>query len=193
MASSDPIAKELDVTRTNAFSLLCVAIRAIVVFVLASALVQFPSMFVSLRQQAVDAGFATLVLVMMAVSLLLLGLVWLYADKLARLTLARPQEPVFDSDIEPRVWLGLAVSVIGAWFLFHALKDGVFLLVRWLLLSRANVDVWHAAEAPPDWIATIVSTLFEMVLAMVFLLRGQGIARWVQRMRYGDAASGPRI
>jgi hypothetical protein len=188
MASSDPIAKELNVTRTNAFSLLCVAIRAVVISVLASALVQFPSTFVALRQQAPDGKLLALVLVTMAVSLGLLALIWLYADKLARLTLVRPQEPVFDSDIEPRVWLGLAVSVIGAWFLFLALKDGVYLLVQWMLLARANVDIWH--EAPPDWVPTIVTTLFEMALAIVFLLRGQGIARWVQRMRYGNAADG---
>ena len=179
--------------RTNAFSLLCVAIRAIVIFVLASALVQFPSIFISLRQQAADSGFLGIVIASMAVSLGMLALIWLYADKLARLALAHPLEPVFDSDIEPRVWLGLAVSVIGAWFLFLALKDGVYLSMRWVLLARANVDVWRSAEAPPDWIANVVATLFEIVLAVVFLLRGQGIARWVQRMRYGNVAGDSRI
>lgn len=179
--------------RTNAFSLLCTAIRAIVIFVLASALVQFPAMFISLRQQAIDSGVVTMSAVVMAVVLGLLVLAWLYADKLARLALARPQDAVFDSDIEPRVWLGLAVSIIGAWFLFLALKDGVYLLMRWMMLARANVDVWNTAEAPQDWIASVVATLFEIGLAIVFLLRGQGIARWVQRMRYGNAANDSQV
>lgn len=179
--------------RTNAFSLLCVAIRAIVIFVLASALVQFPMIFIGMRQQIVDAGFAGVLAAGMAVSFGLLALIWLYADKLARLALARPQDPVFDSDIEPRVWLGLAVSVIGAWFLFLALKNGVYLLVRWMVLARANVDLWRAAQEQPDFMAGVVSAVFETVLAIVFLLRGQGIARWVQRMRYGNAAGDSRI
>jgi hypothetical protein len=193
MASSDPLAKELNVIRTNAFSLLCVAIRAIVIFVLASALVQFPSIFVALRQQAADGGSLGWVIAGMAVSLGLLVLIWLYADKLARLALAHPQEPVFDSDIEPRVWLGLAVSLIGAWFLFFALKNGVYLLMQWMLLSRANADVLQAVQQQPDFIARAVSAVFEVVLAIVFLLRGQGLARWVQRMRYGSAASDTKI
>lgn len=179
--------------RTNAFSLLCVAIRAVVVFVLATALVQFPATLAGLRQQAVDGGFAATVAVVMVAVLVVLALIWLYADKLARLTLARPQEAVFDSDIEPRVWLGLAVSIVGAWFLFLALKDGVYLLARGMMLTRAKVDIWNSGEAPPDWMASVVSTSFEIVLAVVFLLRGQGIARWVHRMRYGNAASGPPI
>jgi hypothetical protein len=193
MASSDPIAKELNVIRTNAFSLLCVAIRAIVIFVLANALVQFPATFISLRQQGIEGSFAGVVIGSMAVSLGLLALIWLYADKLARLALARPQESVFESDVEPRVWLGLAVSLIGAWFLFFALKNGVYLLMQWMLLSRANADVLQAVQQQPDFIARVVSAVFEVVLAIIFLLRGQGIARWVQRMRYGNAASDTKI
>jgi hypothetical protein len=190
MASSDSIARERNVIRTNAFSLLCTVIRAIVIFVLATALVQFPTMFIQMRQQIVDGGFVGMLAASMAVSFGLLALIWLYADKLARLALARPQEPIFESDLEPRVWLGLAVSVIGAWFLFFALKDGVYLLMRWMLLSRANADVLEAVQQQPDFVAEMVSAVFEVALAILFLLRGQGIARWVQRMRYGNAEGG---
>ena len=42
---------------------------------------------------------------------LLLVLAWLFADKLARLALARPQEPVFESRNEARTWLGLVFSI----------------------------------------------------------------------------------
>jgi hypothetical protein len=181
------------VIRTNAFSLLCTAIRAVVIFVLATAVVQFPATLLGMRQQVVDSGFTGVVIVGMAVSLGVLALIWLYADKLARLALARPQDPVFESDVEPRVWLGLAVSIIGAWFLFFALKDSVYLLMRWMVLSRMNADVLEAAQAQPEFVASIVSGVFEMALAIIFLLRGQGIARWVRRMRYGDEPSGPQI
>jgi hypothetical protein len=179
-------------TKTNAYTLLCTVIRAVVIWVAASSLVGLPAMWMSLRYQEWGEASNAPFLIAAAVVFVLLALAWLFADKLARLALARPQEQVFDSEVPPRMWLGLAISAIGAWFLFRGLSDTLYLLTRWFLLARANINVWDTANGPPEWMQQVLTTALEMALAIAFLLRGQGIARLVHRWRYGqlpDAAA----
>jgi hypothetical protein len=171
-------------TRTNAFTLLCVAIRAIVVWVFASTLMSFQTVFFVMRSQGDREGLANIAIAA-GISLVVMGLAWVFADKLARLALARPQDPVFESHLEPQAWLGLAISAIGAWFLFVALKDMAYLGFQWLMLSRAQVNVWDVRADTSDWLSNVVASVFELGLATVFLLRGQGLARLVHRWRYG--------
>ena len=171
-------------TRTNAFTLLCMTIRAVVVWVFASTLMMLPSAIFAIRSQGDREGLAILAAVT-GISLLVMALAWLFADKLARLALARPQDQVFESHLEPEAWLGLAISAIGAWFLFVALKDAAYLAFQWLMLSRAEVNVWDTHADPSGWLSNVVATVFEIVLAALFLLRGQGLARLFRRWRYG--------
>lgn len=172
--------------RTDAFTLLSMLIRVIALWVACSFLVGIPSMLVAMRNSQYMNGSrdAYVLLAVALAAAVLLGLMWLFADKIARLALVRPHEQVFESSLEPQVWLGLAISVIGAWYLFGGLKDLAYLLPRWLIYSR------EPGPIPPDVLQQMAPELFaivfELVLAAVFLLRGQGLARWVQRMRYGN-------
>lgn len=178
-------------TRTNAFTLLCVAIRAVIVWVGANALVGVPAILFAVRQGEMPLGGMGTSLAVMAATLVLLGLAWVFADKLARLALSGPREQVFESDLEPRAWLGLAISVIGAWFLFVALKDGAYLLMRWLLVSRAMPGALTLDNGLDHLLPDAVATVFEAALATVFLLRGRGIAHLIHRWRYGDLRAEP--
>ncbi len=178
-------------TRTNAYTLLCVAIRAVVVWMAGTALVGVPSLLVAIRRGELPPGSEGMSLAIMATTLGILALAWLFADKLARLALSSSREQVFESDLEPRVWLGLAVSVIGAWFLFVALKDAAYLLVRWVIYSRALPGSLTLENGLDQLLPDALATVFEAVLATVFLLRGRGISNMIHRWRYGDLQAEP--
>lgn len=172
-------------TRTNAYTLLCVAIRAVVVWFFASLLLTLPGILLGGRNGGYEGGVVWLIVGAVLFPAVMLGLAWLFADKLARLALARPQEPVFDSRIETNAWLGLAFSIIGAYFLFQVLRDAVPLLVQWIMLSRATAgSLWLEGDSQP-FLINAASLVIEAVLAGIFLLQGPGLARLVHRWRYG--------
>lgn len=173
--------------KSDAFTLLSMLIRAIALWMACAFLVGVPSMLMAMRgNQYIGSDRDAYVLLAVALgALIVLALMWLFADKIARLALVRPHQQVFESDLEPRVWLGLAISVIGAWYLFGGLKDLAYLLPRWFVYSRQPGPM--PSEVLEQIVPELFTVIFELLLATVFLLRGQGLARWVQRMRYGDA------
>jgi hypothetical protein len=174
-------------TRTNAFTLLSMLIRAIVLWAAAGLLIGLPAAMYAVRSNqffGTDSNYWPTMLALACI-VLLLALAWLFADKIARLALVRPRDQVFESTMEPQAWLGLAISVIGAWYFFGGLKDLGYLLPRWFIYSRAPgpvpTEAWE--QIIPDLFAIIV----ELVLASIFLLRGTGLARLIQRLRYGES------
>lgn len=172
-------------TRTNAYTLLCVAIRAVVVWFSASLLLMIPGLMIAMRDGAYEDDAIWLGLAAILLPALVLGLAWLFADKLARVALARPQEAVFESRIEAHIWLGLAFSIIGAYFLFQVLRDVAPLLIQWVMLSRSTVGYLQLDGATEPLAIRVLTLLIEAVLAGVFLLQGPGLARLVHRWRYG--------
>ncbi|MBB3277902.1 MULTISPECIES: hypothetical protein [unclassified Pseudoxanthomonas] len=86
-------------TRTNAYTLLCVAIRAVVVWFSASLLLMTPGLMIAMRDGTYQGDAIWLGLAAILLPALVPGLAWLFADKLTRLALARPQESVFESRI----------------------------------------------------------------------------------------------
>jgi hypothetical protein len=172
-------------TKTNAYTLLCVAIRAVVVWVAATSLVGLPLAIHAARSGASDGPSGWLMLLAAGVIFSVLALVWLFADKLAKLALSRPQDPAFESNLEPREWLGLAISIIGAWFLFVALKDGAYLSIRWIAISRTTQGSLTLDNGLGELLPDAIALVIEVGLAMGFLLRGPGIANLIHRWRYG--------
>lgn len=173
-------------TRTNAYSLLCVVIRGLAIYLFAKFLLQTPEAYFSLRRGLSGDQYAAPVLAPFLLLPVVAAVLWLFADRIARLALSRPEAPVFDSTIEPRTWLGLGVSVIGAWFLFNGLLDLAFILTKWLLSSLIAEDLSHADAMQEQLLPDFITIVFQLALAIVFLLQGPGLARWVHRMRYGD-------
>jgi len=180
-------------TRTNAYTLLCMLIRAFAVWSLVALLIALPSQLVTIRSMPNEAGAdAVLPIVVSYMGLLgVVALLWLFAHKLARLALVRPQDQTFESDLAPTVWLGLAISAIGAWQLFNGLVDGGYWVVRLLGMRILTRDYPGMDSAPTaDVQAQIVATVLQVILGLVCLLRGKGLAGWVHRMRYGGQADG---
>ncbi len=175
-------------TRTNAFTLLCMLIRVVALFVAASSLLRLPAAWINLRAQIGWEAIAMPVLATTLLTLLLMVLLWIFADKLARLALVRPHEQTFECDTDPKVLLGLAISVIGAWFLCVGLKDLMYLVPRWLMISRMTAGNLTLDNGLEEVLPEGTAILGELVLGAVLLLRGPGLAGVVHRLRYGRLA-----
>jgi len=176
-------------TRTDTWTLLMVAIRAVALAVAANALVGVPMLLASWRDMDMGVARSGWLLAGASIVFLLLALTWLYADKLARLALARPQGEVFESTIEPREWLGLAIAAIGAWFLLVSLRDAAWWLAKLVWVSRDTVGPLGMDNGLDTLLPDAVSILIQAALALVFLLRGRGIAHLLHRLRYGPPPS----
>ena len=175
-------------TRTNVYTLLCVVIRAIAVWSVLRLGVGLPAMVVAKRNTLDNGAGDGFVYVFFAAIFVLAVLAWIFADKIARLTLARPQGQVFESDLDAGAWLGVFLGAIGAWQLFAALVDGAYLGSTFLIASAieaTGVVVRH------DYYPQMISICFKAFLGFALLLRGQGIAGLIHRLRtagnMGDA------
>lgn len=176
-------------TRTNAFSLLCVVIRVCAIWLGARLVISMPGMAVQIKQ-ASDAGIGAGPYWFLLSGVLLVGVAsWLFAERIARLAMTRPQDHVFESDLDAQAWLGIALGAIGAWFLFNALVDGVGMAARMLYVARqrdlypgTSIDDGHLF----DWVPVVVQAMIGAGL----LLRGSGIATLVHRLRYAGYKRG---
>lgn len=175
-------------TRTNAYSLTCVAIRALSLFGGVAVAVWMLVGMVSILRSEADSG-AGVSLVLAGVGLTVLALLWTFAGNLARMTLANPNEPLFESDMEPAQWLDLAMSIIGIWYAFDALRDAASLLLRWVILSRSDL-VEMGMETP--WAGMFEDAFaigVQLLLACLLLFRREGLRRWIHRARYGNTVA----
>ena len=176
-------------TRTNAYSLLCMIIRAVAVWSLGKMAISLPGMLVALRETGSGFG-AGWFLASIGLEVLVIAVLWLFADKLAKLALTRPQDVTFESDMAPATWLGLLLSGIGAWFLFGGVINALYLVVRWFMALRTS---GYGSAIDPETVAQTAATVLEIALGAAMLLRGRGLSRWIHRLRYGvePAVAGP--
>ncbi len=176
-------------TRTNAYTLLCMVIRAIAIWALLKFAIGVPSLALAFRSQE-DPGLPLgWVLTGCAVLMVLVALLWLFADKLAKLALVRPQEQVFESTLEPAAWLGLAISAIGAWNVFDGIVNLLYGFPRWLLMARLPGEL-TLENGLDQGLGDGLSALVQIGLGLFCLLRGPGLSRLVNRLRYGQAVGG---
>ncbi len=180
-------------TRTNAHTLLCVAIRVFALWLVAGLLLMLPGLVVGM-QEAVRNGMDPWWFgIAPAAGLLAAAVLWLFAGKLARLALAGPADQVFESDLDASTWLGIGLSVMGAWYFFGALVDGAGLLVRAIELARMR-ERYPGMEGPAEFGQQVASALVQAALGVGLLLRGRGLSALLHRLRYagfrGEPADG---
>lgn len=170
-------------TRTNAYSLLCMIIRAVAVWATARLAIGLPGLVMALQGSSQPALAAGVVLGGAIVSLALLAALWLFADKLAKLALVRTQEIVFDSSVEPKTWLGIALAAMGAWFVVNVPIDAAYIATRYAAASGqpyVEEDTVFSLVLPD-----IIASTLQLVIGGLLILRGQGLSRWIHRLRYG--------
>lgn len=175
-AAPDPAARPA-VTRSNAFSLLVVLVRAGALYTLIAALTRLaPLLWDNVRLDMLGPTLVG-VTVLVAVGAVL----WLFADVVARAALAGPHAPRFESTLDYGQWQALAFSLLGLWLAANGLLDLVW----------NGVAVWWAGREygariermAAHQIAAIVSSALQLALGIALLLGHRGLVGLLARLR----------
>lgn len=176
-------------TKTNTFSILCVFIRVFALWMLATSVVNLPAVVVSSHQSR-TGDFTTIGLIASAVVVVFAVLLWIFADKVARLALARPQQNVFESDIAPAEWQTVAFAVVGAWQTF----EGLVALSTHVVALIANGV--FSDTSPPGYAFfqdyRLVGAILRLLLGCALLFGARGLVGLIRRYRQiGDTDPDP--
>lgn len=165
-------------TKTNAFSLLCMVIRAIALWSVLQIVIGLPMLLLASRNQS---GFFTpgQLFLLFSVLFVVMALLWIFADKIARLALTRPSDHVFESDLDASTWFGLMIATIGVWHLFDALMQGFRLWAQTQIVAGVS-----AADVLASLKGQIAGCVLEAVISVVLILGGRGLAAILYRLRY---------
>ena len=174
-------------TKTNSFSILCMVIRAIALWSALEMLIGTPAVLLAYRENSEFFGPAWL-FALFAAAFLIVALLWLFADKIARLALTRPSDHVFESDIDASTWFGLILAAIGAWHLFDAVLQGARLLVQYRIGAGMGMA---AAELTDSLKWQFASYVLEAGVSIALILGGRGMAAALYRLRYAGTAGPP--
>lgn len=165
------------VTRSNAFSLLVVLVRAGALYLLVAALTRLAPLLWNQVRLEMLAPMLTGVVVLFAFGAVL----WLFADVVARAALAGPGEPRFDSTLDYGQWQALAFSLLGLWLAATGLLDLVWNAVAVWWASRESGARIERLGA--DQFAAIVSSAVQVALGIALLLGHRGLVGLLARLR----------
>lgn len=174
-AAPDPAARPA-VTRSNAFSLLVVLVRAGALYLLVGALTRLaPLLWDQVRIDGVGPWLAG------AAVLFAFGAVlWMFADLVARAALAGPDEPRFESTLDYGQWQALAFSLLGLWLALTGLLDLVWNAAAiWWFARGPGVDL----DLGPNRFADIVTCALQVVAGIALLLGHRGLSGLLARLR----------
>lgn len=170
-------------TRTNAFGLLTIVIRGFALWMALSALFSLATgIATDLAAEWGYGPFLSIYGVMFGVAALL----WLFADVLARLTLARPTTPLFESDLQLAEWQRLAFSCIGLWIAVEGMLDVAGHLLRLIITQRMYPDLSiddGSASAPE-----LAVGVLRFLVGTALLFGARGLVTLLARMRRRDAS-----
>jgi hypothetical protein len=170
-------------TRTNAAGILTVLLRAAGVFMLARTLIALPATLSSLREagymgeQLWPTVLASILVIVVAVVL------WLFADVLSRLTLARPGQPPFESDISFAQWQELAIRILGLYIAVEGLLEFTYGALLTYYLARREMVVADAYSLMRNG---AVLGAIQAFIGLSLFLGARGLTGWVQRLRGRD-------
>lgn len=172
--------------RTNAHGLLTVLIRAGALWVTLSSAIQSLQKYLAValgpsgHPDAWGGVFDYWVLPWL-ILVVLAGITWLFADKIARLALVSPGQPHFESDLSFEQWQAIFVTGIGVYWFSGGIMDAAFYAS---LLLQANRDA--TLHITPDQTAGVWATIFQLLVSAVLILRARGLVGLLKRMRGSD-------
>lgn len=177
-------------TRTNAYTLLCVVIRAFALWLVVSLVLMLPGQIVGMRGAAAGGEWSPwLVFVPVLAGLLIAAVLWLFAGKLARLALAKPEDELFQSDLDASTWFGILLAGIGAWYFFDGLLDGAYLIGKAVFAARQRA-LHPGMEIPDGLLLDGIVTALQVLLGAALVLRGRGLVALLRRLRYAGYGQG---
>lgn len=179
-------------TRTNAYSILCVFTRAFAMWIFVATVVAMSTTFHTVSQWDPQNKW-TYFLIGNALPMTVAVLVWIFADKLARLALARPQQIVFESDIAASEWQAVAFSVVGLWQAFAGIV-GLTIHLAGMLMAHAQLQSANAsADWPPQYIGNLVASGVQLLLGLALMFGSRGLVGLIRRYRQVGYAQGDAI
>src|SRR5688572_20489459 len=129
-------------------------------------------------------GWTALYALVLAVCLAFTAFLWFFPLTIARKLLPVMREPRSESALDSSTALSVGITLIGLWFLANAVADASYWLT---LLVRVSQTAPDGFEWSQEQIASMVSTAFELAIALFLVLGSSGIKQLVYRYRYGDA------
>lgn len=120
-----------------------------------------------------------------AIVLLVVALLWFFPLTIARKLLPAMKEPRSEQAMDSSAGLSVGITLIGLWFLAGGIVDATY----WLTIAlRVRQET---SEIPYTWSveqkADVVSTVMQLVVALICILGSSGINQLIHRLRYGSA------
>lgn len=151
------------------------------VFLLVTIARSIPSAFALLGQ---DGPQPSLVLVglVLASGIAICALLWFFPLTIARKLLPAMSEPRSESAMSGSIALSVGLTLLGVWVFAYALPDAIYWATLFMLTRRAGSAYF---EWGPEQIASIATTVAELVLATWLVFGSSGIKRLIVRYRHG--------
>ena len=174
--------------RTNAYFLVTALIRTYTLWLGAQILIALPATFMQAQNYG-DGGLGFFLGIDAAI-LLIAGLVWLFADVIAKLGIARPQQALFESDMSRQDWQAIFFATIGLWLLVQGVLHFSHYAAQWFFVHRMSEQTGYAPVVEGQFAKNVSATL-ETVIGVGLLLGGRGLAALLQHVRGRDAVIDP--
>ena len=168
-------------TRTNAFSVLCVLIRAFSLWLFVKTLIAIPGFVI---QDAFGEHWIWLLGATFGLPMLIALAMWVFADQLTRLALARPSQVVFDSDIAAAQWQTIAFSVVGLLQVISGISDIVYHVAK-IAVLQYTTDAHYPVSSQLSLIfyAGMIDAVMHLMIGLGLLFGARGIVALLHRIR----------
>ena len=169
-------------TKTNAYSILCVLVRVFALWLFVNAVIGLPEAFETAKRFAPFDHAAQVAYGGCAFVFAVASFLWVFADRVAKLALARPQQVVFESDVSVSEWQALAFSVVGLW---QAIDGIAFLSTRAARLASVHLadSSGAAIGLPDDFYGWVAADCLRLAIGIALLFGSRGLVGLIRRYR----------
>ncbi len=173
-------------THTNAHALLTVGLRVVSAYYLVYTMATVITGFFIVDREFVDQQ--KMVWAMQTIACVLYAAVWMFADKLAGFGLASRNAPIFESSIEPTMWLRIGIVLIGIWVAADSLGTLVHLAAYKWMLNHSDLPM-EMRKFDAQSTASVISSITEVLIGLWMALGARGFTELVERARFAGPAS----
>lgn len=160
---------------------IAVAVRLFAIFLFITLLRFFAGMM-TLHQVS-----PLLVWVVPVVGVAICALLWFFPLSIARKLLPVMREPRSEAGMDGSMALSVGLTLLGVWLLATALPNATYWLSLFVLSRQSS---GYHLDWGPEQMASIATTIAELVLAVWLVFGSAGIRRLILRFRYGRFEGG---
>ncbi len=158
-----------------------IASRLFAIFLFVMVARSFPSAIALIGQEGPQPSL-WLVALVLASGIAICVALWAFPLTIARKLLPVMKEPRSDSTMSESAALSVGLTLLGVWILATALPD----LIYWGTLFHLTRQIEYGEfQWGAEQIASVATTITELVLALWLIFGSSGIRRLIYRFRYG--------